>query len=170
MECDASVIPADACMIRCLPLFLALSLVPLCSETLATVPPESVGISGDRLTRLNTTMEQYTKEGRIAGAVTYIARYGKIAHFRAYGIGDIENNRPMTTDTLFRIASQTKAVTSVAVMMLWRRARVRLADPVSKFIPAFKQTMVIVPPPLGAPTGSPYGPCRKSERSRSAIC
>jgi CubicO group peptidase (beta-lactamase class C family) len=158
-------------MLRCLCLLLALSVPPVSPQTLPSVPPESVGISAGRLSRLNAVLEKYVQESRIAGAVTYVARYGKVVHHQAYGMRDIENKRPMTADTFFRIASQTKAVTSVAVMILVEEGAVRLADPVSKFLPAFQQTMVIVPPPAGSPAGSRYGtvPARRAITIRDLL-
>lgn len=101
-------------------------------------------MSSARLERLDAVMEQYVKDAKISGSVAYVARHGKVAHLKAYGMRDIEMNKPMATDTMFRIASQTKAVTSVAVMILVEEGAVRLADPVSKFIPAFAKTTVLV--------------------------
>ena len=117
--------------------------------------PESVGLSGERLQRLSAAMQRYVDEGRVAGVVTYVARAGMVVHVGAFGMADVEAARPMTTDTIFRIASQTKAFTSVAVMMLVEEGRIGLGDPVSRFIPAFAKTTVAVPPPEGAPAGSP---------------
>jgi CubicO group peptidase (beta-lactamase class C family) len=116
---------------------------------------ESVGLSSERLLRLSATMQRYVDEGRVAGIVTYVARNGRVAHLEAFGKADIEAGRPMTTDTIFRIASQTKAFTSVAAMMLVEEGKVGLGDPVSKFIPAFAKSTVAVPPPAGAAAGSP---------------
>ena len=100
-------------------------------------------------------MQQYVDAGRVSGVVTYIARNGRVVDLQAYGKADVEASRPMKTDTIFRIASQTKAFTSVAVMMLVEEGRVGLADPVSRFIPAFEKTTVAVPPPAGAVAGTP---------------
>ncbi len=119
------------------------------------VRPESVGLSSERLERLRAAMQQYVDEGRVAGLVTYVARGGEVVHLEAYGKADIEAGAPMKTDSVFRIASQTKALTSVAVMMLVEEGKIGLADPVSKFIPAFKKTTVAVAPPAGALEGSP---------------
>ena len=117
--------------------------------------PESVGLSGERLRRLSAAMQRYVDEGRVAGIVTCVSRNGVVAHLEEFGKADAEAGRPMTTDTIFRVASQTKAFTSVAVMMLVEEGRIGLSDPVSKFIPAFAKTTVAVPPPEGAPAGSP---------------
>lgn len=107
--------------------------------------PESVGLSSERLARLRTVMQEYADQGRVAGVVTYVARNGRVAHLEAAGMADIEAGREMSTDTVFRIASQTKALTSVAAMMLVEEGRIGLADPVARFLPAFEKTTVAVP-------------------------
>jgi CubicO group peptidase (beta-lactamase class C family) len=137
--------------------FPALLLVapPLRAEAPPATTPESVGLSGERLERLRAGMQQYVDEGKVAGLVTYVARGGRVAHLEAFGKADVEAGRPMKTDTIFRIASQTKALTSVAAMMLVEEGKIGLADPVSRFIPAFKKTTVALPPPAGAVAGSP---------------
>lgn len=122
------------------------------AEAPPAVTPESVGLSSERL---RTVMQQYMDEGRIAGVVTYVARNGRVAHLEAFGKADIEAGLPMKKDTIFRIASQTKAFTSVAVMMLVEEGKIGLADPLSKYIPAFEKTTVAVPPPAGAVAGTP---------------
>ncbi len=106
--------------------------------------PEDVGMSSDRLSRLETTMESYVEQGRVAGVVSLVARQGKIVHFKAAGQADIETDHPMARDTIVRIASMTKPVTSVAVMMLFEEGHFLLSDPVSKFIPEFKDLPVYV--------------------------
>ncbi|HXK09652.1 MAG TPA: serine hydrolase domain-containing protein [Vicinamibacteria bacterium] len=141
-------------------LFLVVTTLSLFAPALgAEAPPvtaaASVGLSAERLQRLHAVMQQYVDEGRIAGVVTYVARNGRVAHLEAFGKADVEAGRPMKTDTIFRIASQTKAFTSVAAMMLVEEGKLGLADPVSKFIPAFKKTTVALPPPPGAVAGSP---------------
>jgi len=142
-----------------------LFLLALCSVLLlapvlrAEIPPaatpESVGLSSERLQRLRAVMQQYVDEGRIAGVVTYVARNGRVAQLEAVGKSDVEANLPMKKDTIFRVASQSKAFTSVAAMMLVEDGKLGLADPVSRYIPAFKKTTVALPPPPGAVPGSP---------------
>ncbi len=112
--------------------------------------PESVGLSTERLERLRAVMQEYADSGRVAGVVTYVARNGRVAHLEAAGMADVEAGRAMQKDSIFRIASQTKAWTSVAIMMLVEEGRVGLGDPVARFIPAFAKTTVAVPPPSGA--------------------
>ncbi|MCG6926362.1 MAG: beta-lactamase family protein [Acidobacteria bacterium] len=127
-------------------LALLLATPALSAEGLPTAAtPESVGLSSDRLERLRTVMQEYADQGRVAGVVTYVARNGRVAHLEAAGMADIEAGREMSTDSVFRIASQTKAVTSVAAMMLVEEGRIGLADPVARYLPAFEKTTVAVP-------------------------
>ncbi|HEY9078161.1 MAG TPA: serine hydrolase domain-containing protein [Anaerolineaceae bacterium] len=117
------------------------------------VNPESVGFSSERLARIGTVMQRYVDQGSLAGMVTLIARKGQVAHFEKFGMAEIETKKPMTLDTIFRIYSMTKPITSVAVLMLYEEARLRLADPVSLYIPAFKHMKVLDPTPgLGVRT------------------
>jgi CubicO group peptidase (beta-lactamase class C family) len=125
------------------------------AEAPPAATPETVGLSAERLQRLRSVMQQYVDEARVSGIVTYVARNGRVAHLEAFGKADVETGRSMQKDTIFRIASQTKAFTSVSVMMLVEEGKIGLADPVSKFIPAFAKTTVAVPPPAGAVAGSP---------------
>ncbi len=135
---------------------LLLAAVPLLrAEAPPTVRPESVGLSSDRLHRLRSVMQQYVDQGQVAGVVTYLARHGRVVHHQAFGKADLEAGLPMRRDTIFRIASQTKAVTSVAVMMLVEEGRLGLSDPVSKYLPAFKKTTVAVAPTPNAGTSTP---------------
>ena len=106
--------------------------------------PEDVGVSSERLQRIDEVMKRHIDEHHIAGAVTLVARKGKVVHFAAHGLADAEAGKPMTTDALFRMASSTKPVTGVAVMMLVEEGKIRLADPVSKYIPDFKDLKVAV--------------------------
>jgi CubicO group peptidase (beta-lactamase class C family) len=133
--------------------------------------PESVGLSSERLQRLRTVMQQYVDQGRIAGVVTYVARNGRVAQLAAFGRSDIEADLPMRKDTIFRIASQSKALTSVAAMMLVEEGKLGLADPVSRYIPAFKKTTVALPPPAGAVPGSPVAvvPARREITIRDLL-
>src|SRR6188474_2620249 len=105
--------------------------------------PASVGVAVDRLDRLHKGMQGFIDRKEAGGIVTLIAREGKTVDVHAVGFADIEKNAPMKTDSIFRIASMTKPVTSVAAMMLFEEGKLFLTDPVSKFIPAFKSSMVI---------------------------
>ncbi|MFO7692003.1 MAG: serine hydrolase domain-containing protein [Vicinamibacterales bacterium] len=119
--------------------------------------PESVGMSGPRLDRLKAVMQDYVDQGRIAGIATVVARAGKLVHLETYGRMDIEKDLPMRKDVILRMASMSKAVTTVAVAILLEEGRLLLTDPVSKYLPAFKQTTVAVPPPPGTPGAGRYG-------------
>ena len=88
-------------------------------------------------------MRQYVDERRLAGAVTLVARHGKVAHLSAVGKRDVEQAAPMTTDTIFRIASMSKAITSTGVMMLVEDGRLLISDPVAKHLPSFAKTTVL---------------------------
>jgi len=105
--------------------------------------PASVGISAERLNRLHAGMQGFVDRKEAAGIVTLIARDGKVVDVNAVGFQDVAAKTPMRTDTMFRIASMTKPVTSVALMMLYEEGKLLLTDPVSKFIPAFKSSRVL---------------------------
>jgi CubicO group peptidase (beta-lactamase class C family) len=101
-------------------------------------------LSAERLARLDKVMQQYVDENRLAGVVALVLRDGQPVYERAVGWADKESGRKMTTDTIFRIASQTKAITSVAVLSLVEEGKIGIYDPVSRFIPAFAATKVAV--------------------------
>jgi CubicO group peptidase (beta-lactamase class C family) len=117
--------------------------------------PASVGMSAERVERISRTMQRYVAEGRVAGTLTYLMRRGKLVQFEATGMADIEQKRPMQRDTIFRIASMSKAVTSVAAMILIEEGLLSLETPVSRFFPGFRKTTVAMNPPAGAVAGSP---------------
>jgi CubicO group peptidase (beta-lactamase class C family) len=125
------------------------------ASSTATVAAQSVGFSAERLDRVTKTMERYETEGRIAGAVTFVMRRGKVAQFEATGFADLEQKKPMRKDTIFRIASMSKAVTSVAAMILIEEGLLGLDTPVSRFFPSFKKTTVALRAPTGAVADSP---------------
>lgn len=112
----------------------------------AAADPAALGFDPVRLQRLDVVIQDHVQRGQIAGGIAFIARDGQTAHLRTYGMQDIEAARPMAPDAIFRIASMSKAVTSIAVMMLYEEGKFRLHDPVSKFIPAFKNSVVAVKP------------------------
>ena len=123
--------------------FLLMLTASAFSHGLPMVEPETVGLSTDRLSRIDKVMETHVAQKKIAGGVILLARHGKTAHLGAYGMMDVEAEKPMMPDTLFRIASMTKQITSVAVMMLYEEGHFRLREPVSNFIPAFKEMRVL---------------------------
>ncbi len=112
----------------------------------ATTAPEDVGLSSERLERIARAIQKSVDDGRIAGGVALVARHGKIAYFRAVGMADRENHKPMRTDSIFRICSMSKPLTSVAVMMLYEEGRFELSDPVSDYLPEFQHMKVLDPP------------------------
>lgn len=108
------------------------------------VAPESVGLSSGRLDRIRPVMNRHVAEKRIPGAAGLIARQGKIAYQEAFGMADVEAGRPMRMDTIHRIYSMTKPITSVALMMLFEEGKFQLNDPVAKYLPEFAKMQVAV--------------------------
>jgi CubicO group peptidase (beta-lactamase class C family) len=108
----------------------------------APASPESVGMSSDRLERLTEAMQAYVDERRLPGSVTLVLRDGKTVHLEAVGYRDVEAGDPMDVDDIFRIASQTKAIVSVAIMMLQEEGRLDIAQPLSAHLPEFAETTV----------------------------
>jgi len=106
--------------------------------------PEELGFSPDRLKRIDTVMQRYVHQRTLAGIVTLVARHGSVIHFEKFGMQDIEANKPVELDTIFRIYSMTKPITSVALMMLFEHGLVRLTDPVTKFMPGFNKVKVFI--------------------------
>ncbi|WP_262248073.1 serine hydrolase domain-containing protein [Parapedobacter soli] len=113
------------------------------SPPLANGSPSSVGISAERLARVDAMLQQAVADGKIPGVVALVARHGKIVYHKAYGSADAETGRKQQTDDIFRIASQTKAITATAVMMLWEEGKFQLDDPISKYIPEFRNPQVL---------------------------
>ena len=132
-------------------LLFALAALPLAGELSSTTQPEEVGLSSERLTRINEMMKRHLAAGDFAGGVTLVARKGKIAHLEAHGVMDLESKLPMPKNAVFRIASMTKPVTGVAIMMMMEEGKLRISDPVSKFIPEFKEMKVAVASPAQGP-------------------
>lgn len=114
------------------------------AQSLPVARPEDVGVSSTRLERIGQTVQQYVDQGKVSGVVTLVVRKGQVVQFGAYGKRDVESGSPMAKDSIFRIASMSKAITSVAAMMLMEEGKLALGDPVSKFIPQFKKTTVAV--------------------------
>ncbi len=111
----------------------------------AVVKPESVGMSSPRLALIQPMVQGYIERGEVAGAVTLIARRGKVVHHQAHGYMDVETGTPMRKDALFRLASQTKPVAGVAALIQYERGQLLLGAPVSKYIDAFSSLEVAVP-------------------------
>lgn len=134
-----------------LTVFCALVLSTAVAQEVPVVKPETVGLSPERLERIASTVQRGIDDKRIAGAVTLVSRRGHVAWFKAQGMADREAGKPMRPDTMFRICSMTKPITSTAVMMLYEEGRFLLEDPVSKYLPEFRHPKVLVKPASGAP-------------------
>jgi len=124
--------------------FFALAALSLSAATIQETKPESVGLSGERLQRIRETIQRHMDARQIAGAVTLVARKGHIAHLEAQGMMDLDSKKPMAKDSIFRIYSMSKPIAGVAILMLMEEGKLRLNDPVSKFIPEFKGMKVAV--------------------------
>ncbi len=107
--------------------------------------PESVGFSADGLKAFQQAMRGLVDEAKLAGVTTLVARHGKVVQFDAYGVRDLESKKPVTQDTIFRIASMTKPIAGVAMMMLWEQGKWTLDDPVARHIPEFANLKVATP-------------------------
>lgn len=116
----------------------------LAQEIVKTIP-EAVGMSSARLEFLTTTIQEYVDNGELPGAVALVARNGKVVYHQSFGRSDMENNIPMNPNSIFRIASQTKAIISVGIMILQEEGKLLISDPAGKYIPAFSETRVAVP-------------------------
>ena len=114
------------------------------AQDLQLASPEAVGMSSERLERLTKAFSDYEKNDRMAGSVILLARKGKIFYYEAFGDNDIEAKRAMQKDAIFRIASQTKAVTCVGIMILQEEGLLDIHDNLSQYIPAFKNSTVAV--------------------------
>ena len=129
-------------------LLLLLAAVPERIAAQADLPmakPESVGMSSKRLDRIHAFIQDYIDTNQIAGAVTLVARKGKVVHFEAQGSRYKEENLPMEKDTIFSLASMTKPFVSSALMMLWEDGKFMLDDPISKWLPAYANKQVLDP-------------------------
>ena len=138
---------------------LSLHLIALVGLPLAaqSAKPESIGISGERLSRIHDSMQRHIDAHDVSGAVTLVARNGKIVWFDAQGLMDIEAKKSMQKNATFRVFSMSKPICGVAILMLLEEGKVRLNDPVSKFIPEFRGSKVAVVQdrPANAPASDP---------------
>lgn len=123
----------------------------------AALPAQRPAFSPQRLARIDSFMQSYVDGGRISGAVGLVLRDGKVVYEHAVGLADREAGRRMTVDAIFRIASQTKAITSVAILQLVEQRRIAITDPVSRFMPVFGMTTVAV----GSDTGRAIVPATR---------
>ena len=119
-------------------------LCPGYAQDLAPVVPEAVEVSSDRLERLDSALRRYVADEHLAGTVALVARHGQVVFHEAFGMRDIESGEAMQKDSIFRIASQSKALVSVAIMALQEQGRLLVTDPLSKYLPEFESTVVAV--------------------------
>jgi CubicO group peptidase (beta-lactamase class C family) len=136
---------------------------------LPRVRPEIVGLSSERLGRLGELLQRYVDEGRLGGAVALVAREGKVAYLQSFGRLGPKSDAPMPPNAIFRIASQSKAVTTTAVMILLEQGKLLLDDPVSKYIPEFKTTTVAVPDPSKKGPGYKIVPAKRPIKIRDLL-
>ena len=125
-------------------------------------------MSSERLERLSRAVGAYIDRGQVAGTVTLVARRGKVVHFEAQGERWPEQGAPMTRDTIFRIASMTKPIASVALMTLYEEGRFQLRDPIAKYLPEFAEMQVATAPDADEYLGAPYKLVQPRGRSRSS--
>jgi CubicO group peptidase (beta-lactamase class C family) len=123
---------------------LALLAGPALAQPLPQARPEQVGLSSERLAQVGRVLREEIEKGKFPGAIALVARKGRIAYYETFGVRDPETRAPMTRDSIFRIYSMTKPITSVAVMMLQEQGRLVLTDPVSKFLPQLARLQVAV--------------------------
>src|ERR1035437_9992305 len=142
---------------KIIPVLLGFLVLNVCAiaQDLPSGKPESVGLSSERLERIGTSVRRDIDDKRFAGAVTVVIRHGHVAWLKSQGTVGRESGKPMLPDAMFRICSMTKPITSVAVMMLYEEGRFLLDDPVSKYLPKFKNPKVLVKPASGEPYSIP---------------
>ncbi|MDO9477794.1 MAG: serine hydrolase domain-containing protein [Pseudohongiella sp.] len=115
------------------------------ADNLSYATPESVGMSSERLDRIAPALKRYVDDGQLVGVVSMVARKGEIIHFEEYGVHNKETGQSVAKDSIFRIYSMTKPITTLAVMMLYEEGKLQLTDPVEKYLPAFKNVRVAGP-------------------------
>lgn len=127
-------------------IFLVLVLVSaLHAQELPVGKPEELGFSSERLQRLTYVFQEYSNDKKMSGSVVLVARHGKVVYFNAFGKRDIEANASMQNDAIFRIASQTKALVSVGIMILQEEGKLLINDPIGKYLPEYLETTVAEP-------------------------
>ena len=125
-------------------LFVVAGAVGAFGQVITTTTPEAAGFSAERLKRIDVAMNDWVNKGYLNGASALIIRNGKVAYYKAAGYDDLDTKTPLPKDGIFRIASQSKAITSVAIMMLFEEGKLLLSDPVSQYIPSYKGQSVMV--------------------------
>ena len=125
-------------------LFLSLLIAPLQAAELGDLDPAALGFSDTRLARVSDFVDREIKEGRLAGAVTIIARHGQIVHLASAGHYGVDDDRPLDTDALFRLFSMTKPITTVAAMILYEEGAFHLGDPIAKYLPELGEMSLLI--------------------------
>jgi len=120
--------------------------------------PEAVGMSSERLARIEPAMQKYVDEGKLPGVITLVARRGKVVHFEAIGYQNVADAQPMRKDTIVRLYSQSKPITGAAVLILFEEGRFLLTDPVAKYLPEFEGVRVLTGFEDGEPQTEPARP------------
>ena len=143
----------------------AISAIAVCGGEIPVAEAESVGMSTERLLRIDTAMQRHIDAGDIQGAVTVVARRGKVVHFKAHGLMDVEAKRPMSRDAIFIMMSSTKPILGVAAMMMIEEGLIRPSDPVQKYIPELADMQVAV---LADPAHEDISPFRVDRRNLPA--
>lgn len=123
---------------------VVLHAVPAAAKDLPAAKPADVGLSAERLKRLDAVMQAAVDQKRVAGIVALVARHGRVAHHKAYGMANIESSRAMRNDDMFRLYSMTKPLVSVALLMLYEEGKFQLSDPLEQYIPEFRNLKVFV--------------------------
>ena len=143
-------------------LFVVALTLPAITANSPAAKPEEVGLSSERLQHITKMIERRIATGQLAGAVTIVGRRGKVVHHVAQGVMDRDSKQPMAAGSMFRIASMTKPVIGVAVMMLVEESKIHLNDPVARYIPEFRDMKVAMPLPAGP--GAPPAPAEGAPR------
>ena len=141
-------------IVLCLAAVFCLPVILIARE-LPTAAPEQVGLSTEKLQQAQAAMQKLVDEKNIAGGILAVARRGKVVQFEICGMMDIETEKPMKRDTIFRIYSMSKPITSVAAMILYEEGKLKLDDPVSNYLPEFKGLKVTADPDAGEITEVP---------------
>ena len=140
-------------------------LVPgLAADSASISDPATAGFAPDRLVRIDTSLQGYVDRDEVPGVVALIARRGQIVYHRSFGHRDVDASAPMSTDVIFRIASMTKPIASVALMMLWEEGRFLLRDPVAKYLPGFADMEIAVPVEPADTARGPFRTIRAEKR------
>src|SRR6185369_7044615 len=148
-EAPAVKMPGSVLLAVCAALLLP-TILP--AGELPTAKPEDVGLSSEKLQQARAAVRKLIKDGEVAGAVTLVVRHGKVVFFEAQGVRDVATGKPMEKDTICRFYSMSKPITTVAAMILWEEGRFKLDDPVSKYLPEFKDVKVFTGGTADSPT------------------